>query len=86
MKGSAQTLVDVGGRCYPYFLQQFGLQEWDIADGPDAVAGDDVRRKVPLTGHRARAEVHRRRRPEARPPQDADRHAGHEDHRTPRGR
>ena len=35
-------------RCYPYFIQQFGLQAWDVADGPDGITGDDVRRSVPL--------------------------------------
>jgi hypothetical protein len=35
-------------RCYPYFIQQFGLQAWDVADGPDTVTGDDVRRSIPL--------------------------------------
>ncbi len=35
-------------RCYPYFIQQFGLQAWDVADGPDRITGDDVRRSIPL--------------------------------------
>jgi hypothetical protein len=35
-------------RCYPYFIQQFGLQAWDVADGPDRITGDDVRRSIPV--------------------------------------
>jgi len=35
-------------KCYPYFIQQFGLQAWDVADGPDAITADDVRRSIPL--------------------------------------
>ena len=35
-------------RCYPYFIQQFGLRAWDVADGPEVITGDDVRRSIPL--------------------------------------
>jgi hypothetical protein len=35
-------------RCYPYFIQQFGLQAWDIADGPREITADDVERSIPL--------------------------------------
>lgn len=33
---------------YPYFLQEFGKQAWDVADGPDAITLDDVRRSRPV--------------------------------------
>jgi hypothetical protein len=33
---------------YPYFIQEFGKQTWDVADGPDAITLDDVERAVPL--------------------------------------
>jgi hypothetical protein len=36
-------------RCYPYFLQEFGLHAWDVADGPRAITGDDFARSVPLS-------------------------------------
>jgi hypothetical protein len=35
-------------QCYPYFIQQFGLQAWDVADGPKGITVDDVRRSIPL--------------------------------------
>jgi hypothetical protein len=35
--------------CYPYFLQEFGLHAWDVADGPHAITGDDFNRSVPLS-------------------------------------
>lgn len=35
-------------QCYPYFIQQFGLQAWDVSDGPDVITADDVRRSIPL--------------------------------------
>jgi hypothetical protein len=35
-------------RCYPYFIQQFGLQAWDMADGPRLITADDVERSIPL--------------------------------------
>jgi hypothetical protein len=34
--------------CYPYFLQQFGQQAWDIADGPGVITFRDVERSVPV--------------------------------------
>jgi hypothetical protein len=34
--------------CYPYFLQQFGLQAWDLAEGPDRITADDVERSIAL--------------------------------------
>jgi hypothetical protein len=33
---------------YPYFLQEFGKQTWDLADGPDVITADDVRRAIPV--------------------------------------
>jgi hypothetical protein len=33
---------------YPYFIQEFGKQAWDVADGPDVIALGDVERAVPL--------------------------------------
>jgi hypothetical protein len=34
--------------CFPYFLQEFGKRAWDVADGPNQITLDDVRRSVPL--------------------------------------
>lgn len=33
---------------YPYFLQEFGKQTWDVADGPSLVTARDVERALPL--------------------------------------
>jgi AAA ATPase-like protein len=33
---------------YPYFLQEFGKQAWDVADGPAAITLDDVIRSIPV--------------------------------------
>jgi len=33
---------------YPYFLQEFGKQAWDIADGPGLITADDVDRSIPV--------------------------------------
>jgi hypothetical protein len=33
---------------YPYFLQEFGKQAWDIAEGPDVITVDDVIRSIPV--------------------------------------
>ena len=38
---------------YPYFLQEFGLQTWRVASGPDRITRQDVADAVPL----ARAEL-----------------------------
>ena len=35
-------------RGYPYFLQEFGKQAWDVADGPDLITLDDVERSIPV--------------------------------------
>lgn len=35
-------------RGYPYFLQEFGKQAWDVADGPDRIGSDDVDLAVPI--------------------------------------
>jgi hypothetical protein len=34
--------------CFPYFLQQFGQQAWDIADGPASITLSDVERSIPV--------------------------------------
>jgi hypothetical protein len=34
--------------CFPYFLQQFGQQAWDIADGPKSITLSDVERSIPV--------------------------------------
>jgi len=39
---------------FPYFLQEFGKQAWDNADGPEAITLDDVERSVPGGHGRAR--------------------------------
>jgi AAA ATPase domain len=33
---------------YPYFLQEFGKQAWDVADGPRRITADDVDRSIPV--------------------------------------
>lgn len=33
---------------YPYFLQEFGKQSWDVAPGPGLITLDDVEASVPL--------------------------------------
>jgi hypothetical protein len=33
---------------YPYFLQEFGKQAWDAADGPDTIDLGDVDRSIPV--------------------------------------
>ncbi|MDQ2724227.1 MAG: ATP-binding protein [Actinomycetota bacterium] len=33
---------------YPYFIQEFGKQTWDLADGPSSITLDDVERAEPL--------------------------------------
>ncbi|MCH7845653.1 MAG: ATP-binding protein [Acidobacteria bacterium] len=33
---------------YPYFLQEFGKETWDVAPGPDLILKDDVAAAVPL--------------------------------------
>jgi hypothetical protein len=35
-------------RGYPYFLQEFGKQAWDVADGPDRITVGDVERSIPV--------------------------------------
>jgi hypothetical protein len=34
---------------YPYFIQEFGKQTWDLADGPHVITRVDVERAVPPT-------------------------------------
>jgi len=36
-------------QCYPYFLQEFGMHAWDVADGPGLITLDDFSRSVPLS-------------------------------------
>ncbi len=33
---------------YPYFLQEFGKQAWDVAEGPDRITLDDVEQSLPV--------------------------------------
>ena len=33
---------------YPYFLQEFGKQAWDVAEGPDEITSDDTAVAIPL--------------------------------------
>lgn len=33
---------------YPYFLQEFGKQSWDVALGPDSITLDDVEAAIPI--------------------------------------
>ena len=33
---------------FPYFLQEFGSQAWDAADGPDIIDLGDVERSIPV--------------------------------------
>ncbi len=33
---------------YPYFLQEFGKQSWDVADGPDTITVADVEASLPI--------------------------------------
>lgn len=33
---------------YPYFLQEFGKQAWDVAEGPQVITDDDVARSIPV--------------------------------------
>lgn len=35
-------------RGYPYFLQEFGKQVWDVADGPDVIRPADVDEAIPI--------------------------------------
>jgi hypothetical protein len=33
---------------YPYFLQEFGKQAWDVARGPDTISEEDVAAAIPI--------------------------------------
>ena len=33
---------------YPYFLQEFGKQAWDVAEGTEVITADDVERSIPV--------------------------------------
>ena len=35
-------------RGYPYFLQEFGKQAWEVADGPSTITRSDVDRSIPV--------------------------------------
>lgn len=41
-----RTVEATGG--YPYFLQEFGKQAWDVAPGPDTITLQDVEDAVPV--------------------------------------
>ena len=41
-----RVIIETQG--YPYFLQEFGKQVWDVADGPDFIGPDDVDRAIPI--------------------------------------
>jgi hypothetical protein len=34
--------------CYPYFIQAFGKEAWDVAVGPDVITREDVERSIPV--------------------------------------
>jgi hypothetical protein len=40
--------VLVATKGYPYFLQEFGKQAWDAAEGPDLITIEDVVRSIPV--------------------------------------
>lgn len=44
----ALELVIDATECFPYFLQQFGQQAWDVAAGPKLIRLDDVERSIPV--------------------------------------
>ena len=46
-EGALARVVEVT-KGYPYFLQEFGKQAWDVADGPDVITADDVDRSIPV--------------------------------------
>jgi hypothetical protein len=33
---------------YPYFIQEFGKQTWDVADGPERITAADLSRAIPV--------------------------------------
>jgi hypothetical protein len=45
--GALQRIIKVT-EGYPYFLQEFGKQAWDVAAGPDVITLEDVKRSVPV--------------------------------------
>lgn len=42
-----RKVIDVT-KGYPYFLQEFGKQAWDVATGPTSITPDDVERSIPV--------------------------------------
>jgi hypothetical protein len=46
--GNAVDRVVAATEGYPYFLQEFGKQAWDAADGPETITLDDVERSLPI--------------------------------------
>ncbi len=40
-------IIDVT-KGYPYFLQEFGKQAWDVAAGPHVITADEVERSIPV--------------------------------------
>ena len=45
--GALARVIEVT-KGYPYFLQEFGKQAWDIATGPTGITLDDVERCIPV--------------------------------------
>ncbi len=45
---NALELVIETTECFPYFLQQFGQQAWDVANGPTTITVADVARSIPV--------------------------------------
>ncbi len=44
----ALDLAIEASRGYPYFLQEFGKQAWEVADGPSTISRGDVERCIPV--------------------------------------
>jgi hypothetical protein len=45
--GALDRVLEVT-RGFPYFLQEFGKQAWDVSDGPERISVDDVERSIPV--------------------------------------
>lgn len=45
---AVEAVVDLTGG-YPYFLQEFGKQAWDLSPGPSAITRNDVEASIPVT-------------------------------------
>jgi hypothetical protein len=46
-EGALGRVVEVT-KGYPYFLQEFGKQAWDVAEGTEVITADDVERSIPV--------------------------------------